>query len=156
MNVALPRDMLRRGVMAQRAAHHAQPQFLGAAVKLQPTSAASLKPTMRVWRVEAPPISVSALRSSARADVEAILRARAQIVDRREVFGQRRDRLIPVVAAGRDMFSISAFSAARARFGIAAMPPKAMRAPAMRVPSRRSLNAPITAEMSESKRLEIL
>ena len=62
----------------------------------------------------------------------------------------------PSPAAGRDTPRSAPSRPGCARFGVAAMPPKAMRAPAMRVPSTRSLNAPITAEMSWSKRLEIL
>ena len=57
-----------------------------------PTSAASLWPTTRVCCVGVPPISVSALRSSARAASSAVLRARPQVVDRREVLAERRDR----------------------------------------------------------------
>ena len=54
----------------------------------------------------------------------------------------------PTTTAYRVSSRSNAISAARARFGISAMPPWAMRGRATRVPSRRSLKAPITAEMS--------
>ena len=54
-------------------------------------------------------------------------------------------------------FPAKAASAADARFGIAAMPPKAIRtALTTPAPSRDTLKAPQSAEMSSSRRLEIL
>ena len=50
----------------------------------------------------------------------------------------------------------SAASAAAARFGVAAMPPKARRASVMRPSETEILKPPITAEISWSNRLEIL
>jgi len=50
----------------------------------------------------------------------------------------------------------SAASASPARFGVAAMPPNPMRTAAMRRPSSVKWNPAITAEMSWSKRFEIL
>ena len=81
-------DMLRRGVVAHRAAHDAQPQFLGAAVKLKPTSAASRKPTTRVFpRRGAADLGQRLAQQRAR-DIEAIAsRSRA---DRRSARNPRR------------------------------------------------------------------
>ncbi|MNI91842.1 hypothetical protein D3C73_1495580 [compost metagenome] len=51
---------------------------------------------------------------------------------------------------------INAVSQLLARFGMAAMPPKATRASAITPFSRRRLNAAHTAEMSSSRRLDTL
>ena len=51
----------------------------------------------------------------------------------------------------------SAASTPAARFGVAAMPPKAMRAmPTLPSPSIETRNAPQSAEMSSSRRLDTL
>jgi hypothetical protein len=50
----------------------------------------------------------------------------------------------------------SAASAWAARFGVAAMPPKAMRAPVIVPPSTVTAKPAATEEMSSSRRLEIL
>ena len=150
-------DVLRRGVVAQSARRTTRSRNSSARRsscsrhRPPPGSRRRASGASRRRRSRSAPCAAARAPTSS-----AVLRARAQVVDRREILRQRRDRRLPV---GRPSRSASRSAPSRPRARASASPPCRRRRCARRrcaCRRARSLNAPITAEMSWSKRLEIL